>query len=115
MGGADVVDGQPKKHTSLVHHGAPVVIPVGMLAGDAALVVDEPVHGLRQGHDPHGGVDLDPGAEEVVGGHAQGGGGVTAEVADLVGGLPAADDHFAVAVDADGDPGRFGGRRRIGG
>ena len=86
-----------------VDHGAPVVVPVGVLAGDAAVVVDQSVHGLGEGHDLGGAIDLDPGAEEVVAEHTHGGGGVAAEVADLVGGLPAADDDLAVAVDADGD------------
>jgi hypothetical protein len=87
----------------LVDHGALVVVPIGVFARDAAVVVDQPVHGLGQGHDLRGAVDLDPGTEEVVGEDAEGGGGVAAEVADLVGGLPAADDDLAVAVDADGD------------
>src|SRR5215211_5777354 len=105
VGGADVVDGQSDEYPLLVDHGASVVVPVGVLAGDAAVVVDQPVHGLWQGHDLCGAVDLDPGAEEGVGEDAQGGGGVASEVADLVGGLPAADDDLALAVDADGDGG----------
>ena len=32
VGGADVVDGQPDEDSSLVDHGALVVVPVGMLA-----------------------------------------------------------------------------------
>jgi hypothetical protein len=75
VGGADVVDGQPDEDPLLVDHGAPVVVPVGVLTGDATVVVDQPFHGLRQGHEFGGAVDLDPGAEEVVGEDAQGGGG----------------------------------------
>ena len=49
VGGAEVVDGQSDEHTLLVDHGVSVVIPVGVLAGDAAVVVDQPVHGLGRG------------------------------------------------------------------
>jgi hypothetical protein len=31
-GGTDLLDGHPDEHPSLVHHGAPVVVPVGVLA-----------------------------------------------------------------------------------
>jgi hypothetical protein len=82
---------------------APVVIPVGVLAGDAAVVVDQPIHGVRQRDDLSAAVNPDPRAEEVVGEDAQGRGWVASKVADLVGRLRAADNHLPVAVDPDDD------------
>jgi len=82
---------------------APVVIPVGVLAGDAAVVVDQPIHGVRQRDDLSAAVNPDPRAEEVVGEDAQGRGWAASKVADLVGRLRAADNHLPVAVDPDDD------------
>ena len=36
LSGTDVVDGQSDEDPSLLHHGPPVVVPVGVLTGDAA-------------------------------------------------------------------------------
>jgi hypothetical protein len=60
-----VVDGQSDEDPLLVDHGAPVVVPVGVLTGDATVVVDQPFHGLWQGHEFGGAVDLDPGPKKL--------------------------------------------------
>lgn len=40
--------GEPDQHPALAFHRRPVVRPVGMLAGDLAVVVDERFHGVGQ-------------------------------------------------------------------
>jgi len=47
VGGADVVECQSDdEDPSLVDHSASAVVSVGVLAGDAAVVVDQPLHGF---------------------------------------------------------------------
>ena len=85
-------------------HGRAVVVPVGMLAGDAAEVLDQAVLGLLAGHveDLGGAVDLHPRVVPLVGEDEHAG----ARVAAQVGGLGAVgvrrDDDPAVGVDAAG-------------
>jgi len=75
-----------------------------MLAADATVVVDQPVHRLRQGDDLRGALDLQPGSpDKGIGEHTQHRIRIAAQVTNLIGGLAAADDHLAVAVHPDGD------------
>src|SRR5438552_17434 len=101
--GTGALDGDADDDALLALHGPAVVVPVGMLAGDAPVVVDERFHGFRQGDDRRLPLDQDPRPEELVAQDAQPQVGVAPQVADLVGRLPAADDREAVVVEADGD------------
>src|SRR6266508_1528413 len=102
-GGTYLVDRDANQHPLLLLHGAAVLVPVGMLPADAAVVVDQPVHRRRQRHDLRRPLDLHPTAEEAVREHAQDRGRVTPQVAGLVGGLPGGDDELPLAVDSDQD------------
>src|SRR5215207_8306867 len=41
-GGTHLVDGDADQHAPLLFHGAPVLVPVGMLTADTAVVVHQP-------------------------------------------------------------------------
>src|SRR5205085_11162648 len=49
--GAHLFDRNADEHALVSFHRPAVVVPVGMLAGDAAVVVDQAVHSLGQRHD----------------------------------------------------------------
>src|SRR4030095_622406 len=80
-----------------------VVTPVGMLPADAPVVVDQPLHRLRQRHDLRCPPDLHPAAEEVIGQDAQDDRRVASQVARLVGALPGRDDQLPLVVHPDQD------------
>jgi hypothetical protein len=102
-GGTHRVDRDAHQHAALVLHGAAVLVPVGMLPADAAVVVDQPVHRRRQRHHPRRPLDLQPAAEEAVGEDAQDRGRVTPQVPRLVGAFPGRDDEHPLAVHPDQD------------
>jgi hypothetical protein len=85
----------------VAHQIGAVVIPVGMLPGDAAVVVDKWLHRLRQVHDLGDPLDEDPLAEERLRKDTEHHAGVAGEVARLHRGLAGADDHVARFVQAD--------------
>src|SRR6266496_3957435 len=101
--GTDLLERDPDEHTPLLLHRPPVVVPVGVLAADAAVVVDQRLHRLWQRHDLGRALDLDPRPEEVAREDAQHRARVPAQIADLVGGLPAADGGHALGVHPDRD------------
>src|SRR5215208_5747672 len=103
-GGTHLVDRDPNQHAPLLLHGAAVLVPVGMLPADATVVVDQPLHRLRQRNDLRRPLDLHPAVEESVREHAQDRGPITSQIARLVGTLPGRDDHLPLAV----DPGQHG-------
>ncbi len=105
---AGLGDGDAQHDPLLGLHRRPVFVPVGMLAGDPPVVVDQGVHRLRQFDDVRGALHLHPPAEERVGKRAQPHPRVAADVADLVRGLPGADHHVTPVVD------RYAHRRQLG-
>src|SRR5207248_1974446 len=86
--GTYLLDGDADEHALVAFHGPAVVVPVGVLAGDAAVVGDEAVHGLGQGHDRRPAGDQQPLPVELAGQTAQPHARVAAQVLDLVGRLP---------------------------
>src|SRR5215211_4486194 len=86
-------------------HGLPVLVPVGVLAGDAAEVLDQAVEGLR--HVQHVGVavNLDPRTVPVVGEDQHGDLRVPLRVPGLRPGRIGGDDDPVLGVDATGDAG----------
>src|SRR3954463_1209249 len=87
----------------LAHHGRAVVVPVGVLAGDAAVVGDETVHRLGQVHDLGRAFHLRPFAEEAVVEHADRDVRLPLEVLHLHCGLAGAHDDTTVVVDVTRD------------
>ena len=61
---AGPLDLEPHQHPALLDHRPPVVVPVRVLAGEPAVVVDEQLDGLRPLHDLGGALHLDPAAVE---------------------------------------------------
>lgn len=83
-------------------HSLPVVVPVRVLTGDGAVIVDEQVHGIGKPDDLGGAFGLDPVTEESVVHDADGGVRISLQVLGLHGRLAGADDHPALTVDANG-------------
>src|SRR6266516_2821036 len=84
---------------ALALHRRPVVVPVGVLAGDPPVVVDEEFHRIGQRDDLRLALDLDPLAEEAVVENAQRCPGITPQVPGLDRGLAGADQHPPLVVD----------------
>src|SRR6266480_188068 len=59
-------EADPEDDPALALHRRPVVVPVGVLAGDPAVVVNEEFHRIRQVNDFRLALDLDPLTEEAV-------------------------------------------------
>src|SRR5437588_10533050 len=117
--GTGSFDLDPHQDPALVLHGPAVVVPGGVRAGRAPVVVDQAVHGFGERHDGGSAVDLDPRAVELVAEDAQRGPGVTAKVLHLDRRLPAAEDDGPGVVDAAVDRRHLGpavasGRRQHG-
>src|ERR1700743_3573613 len=91
--GARLGNGDAQQDPLLALHRGAVGVPVGVLARDVAVVGDEAVHGLGKLDDLDRALQLCPLAVEAVGEGADPGPGVAAEVPDLVGGLPGADQY----------------------
>jgi hypothetical protein len=86
---------------ALFDHGVPVVVPVWMLPGDGAVILDQRFHRLGQADDLDVTAELRPVAEEPVIEHAQPGSGVTLDIQGLYCGFACADDQTILRVDAD--------------
>src|SRR4029453_12942332 len=86
---------------ALFDHGGPVVVPVWMLSGDGAVVLNQRFHRLGQADDLHLAPELCPVAEEPVIEHTQPGSGVAADVQGLHCGFAGTDDQTILRVDAD--------------
>src|SRR5262245_48817774 len=84
-------------------HRIAIVVPVGMFAGDAPVVVDQAVHCFRQRNDFGRAVDLGPRAVETVAEGAYRNVRVAARVLGLDGGFTRADDDVPAVVDSHGD------------
>ena len=80
-------------------HGLSVFVPVGVLSGDRAVVLDETVHGVWQGDHLDRSFGLEPPAEEPVLEDAEPGLRPPPQVEGLHGGLAGADDDPSVGVD----------------
>ena len=86
----------------------PVLVPVGVLAGDPPVVVDEQVEGLGPLDDLRGALDLGPVAVEAVVEDAQRDARVAAQVAcTFIDGLPGGDLDPALVVDPGGHRGEL--------
>src|SRR5262249_3131549 len=59
-------EADPEDDPALALHRRPVVVPVGVLAGDPAVVLNEEFHRIRQVNDFRLALHLDPLAEEAV-------------------------------------------------
>ena len=96
--------GDPHQRLALLAHRGAVVLPVGVLAGDAAEVLDQPVLGLLARHveDLRGAVDLHPRVVPLVGEHEHRGPRVAAQVGGLGAVGVGRDDDPPVAVDPAG-------------
>src|SRR5205085_2609952 len=70
-GGAAPGHGHPEQDAAFPFHRGAVVVPIGMLARNPAVVVDETFHRLGEVHDLGVPLDLHPLAEEAVVEHAQ--------------------------------------------
>src|SRR5690348_11343883 len=68
---------------ALAAHRVAILVPVGMLAGYPAVVIDEQVHRLGQVDEIRGALGLDPLAEEPVRHDADRGARITREVLHL--------------------------------
>src|SRR5262247_277737 len=89
----------PQDDPAVAYHRRPVVVPVGVLAGDPPVVVDEDVHRVGQRDDLCLALDLDPFAEEAVVDDAERRPGVTPQVLGLDRGLTGTDQHPPLLVD----------------
>ena len=82
----------PDQAAALFDHGGAIVVPVRMLPGDGAVVLDQRFHRLRQIDDLDVATELCPVAEEPVIEHTQPGSGVTADIQGLHCGFAGTDD-----------------------
>src|SRR5215204_4086998 len=91
----------PDQAAALFDHGGPVVVPVRMLPGDGAIVLNQRFHRLGQADDLDIATELCPVAKEPVIEHTQPGSGIAADVQGLHCGFAGADDQTILRVDAD--------------
>src|SRR4029453_13333328 len=91
----------PDQAAALFDHGGAVVVPVRMLPGDGAVVLDQRFHRLGQADDLDVATELRPVAEKPVIEHTQPGSGVAADVQGLHCGFAGTDDQTILRVDAD--------------
>src|SRR3954467_7107387 len=101
--GAGAGEVEPDEYPLLLLHRSSVVVPVRMLAGNRAVVVDQAVHRLGQRHDRHRALDLDEAAVELVREHAQPRSWIASYVLHLDRRLTARDDDPPMVVDAAAD------------
>src|SRR5262249_39343535 len=95
------LDADAQEHAPLAFHGAPVVGPVGVLSGHAAVVINQEFHGVRERDHFGSAIDLHPWAGEAIVEHPQGGLRDPARLERFIGGLAATDEGPASAIDAN--------------
>src|SRR5215204_6603149 len=91
----------PDQAAALFDHGGTVIVPVRVLPGDRAVVLDQRFHRLGQAYDLHVAAELRPVAEESVIEHTQPGSEVPADVHGLHCSFACTDDQTILRVDAD--------------
>src|SRR5829696_4788857 len=102
------LDLEAHEDPALADHRRAVLVPVGVLARQPPVVVDEQLDRVGLLDDLRGALDLHPAAVEAVGEGAHPYPRVTTQVVRLRGGAGGGDDDPALAVDAGSDGGQLG-------